>query len=105
MSLRGKLVDAFEDYWSAAGYGGLAEDRAEDNADTAMPVVAPLEAIVRDLAASDPAGEDFGAGPECVLCPANNLPVDRRPSLDDHDPSCPWRRAVEWVRDTDQETT
>lgn len=61
-------------------------------------------AIVRDLAAGDPAGEDFGAGPECVLCPANNLPSDREPTLDDHDPSCSWRRAVEWVSTQEDQT-
>jgi hypothetical protein len=56
--------------------------------------------LVRDLADGSPivftSGGDWHA---CGLCDAS-LPVEP----DDHDPACPWRRAVDWVRDQEAKT-
>lgn len=52
-------------------------------------------AIVRDLAGADPvvAGEVHG-DPECSLCDGD---LGWKVSVDEHDASCPWRRAKELV--------
>lgn len=63
-----------------------------------------LTAIVRDLAAVETPSDSLG----CTLCiqkPRGTRPLDVADRVAHHDPACPWRRAVEWVRDTDQETT
>lgn len=73
-----------------------------------LAAMAPVESILRDLASLDPAGEDFGAGPECVLCQAFKLSHVNEPAgppeLEDHDENCPWRRAVEWVSTQEDQT-
>ena len=61
---------------------------------TADAVVVPgPERIVRALAAANPADIESG---ECVFCNASSADL---PSTDDkeHDPTCPWRLAREWV--------
>lgn len=63
-----------------------------------------LEAIVRSLTEKPPLVwvEDYtGAANTCGYCQDPDATDD--PS--EHEAECPWRRAVEWVRDTDQETT
>lgn len=60
---------------------------------SSMAHYARLEAIVRDLAARNPNRyDDDGEYHGCMLCAAV-VPV----KFADHDPSCPWRRASEWV--------
>lgn len=64
-------------------------------------------AIVRDLAAEDPVRiNPAAADPHywCTVCGGTRDP-EAPATLDAHMAACPWRRAVEWVRDTDQETT
>jgi hypothetical protein len=63
--------------------GGIQHGWSRD-VDVLLREIDRLAAIVRDLAAA--AGFD-----ECVFCPATTG------RLADHEPSCPYGRAVEWV--------
>lgn len=65
---------------------------------------AEAEAIVRDLAQVDPmhnysVQSDWCAW-ECLFCKGNDGTRENNRSditLEQHSPSCPWRRAREWV--------
>lgn len=55
--------------------------------------------IVRGFAATEPFSEDSGGGLECIYCAAYF-----RLEPADHDETCPWRRAVEWVSTQEDQT-
>lgn len=59
----------------------------------ALQMASDVVAIVRDLAEiGSPHDHEYG---DCMLCEklSRNDPVEP----EDHDPTCPWRRAREWV--------
>jgi hypothetical protein len=90
--------------WSAdpADYSKLnswADAQLIAAAVNALPSLLATEAIVRDLAASDPLDSTGG----CAHCGATLL---HQPAPDTrHHDSCLWRRAVEWVRDSATQET
>lgn len=62
-------------------------------------VVLALVGIVRDLARGDPLGWCREDPSGCVFCPADET-MGTPPPAEKHDPTCPWRRAVEVTEGT-----
>lgn len=62
------------------------------------------EQIVRALAAASPL-TDYGGGLRCAMCRASIDTSDTGAVLlASHEPDCPWRLAVEWVKGQDVDT-
>lgn len=117
--LQALMVDALREVWDefkAAGISVLgqevgfgdrhgvirftAADTARVCANAIAVRAADLEAIVRDLAASEPLYRHC-SGSECMLCdgwPGN-------PDAHNHAESCPWRRARELMSTQPEEQT